>query len=76
MKKYRIFHREWWKENPEWPNGLEPHIGKSRKIGEADTQTEAREMCAEWNKKRNGRFKKNRLSDKAEFTSNWDELEA
>ncbi len=49
MKKYLIFHREWWQENPAWPNGLEPCIGKPSKIGEADTKAEAREMCRKWN---------------------------
>jgi hypothetical protein len=78
MKKYRIFHREWWKENPEWPNGLEPHIGKSHKIGEADTREEAHKMCKEWTDSRAKRFGKqtfermDRLSDKAEFESNYD----
>lgn len=23
---YRVFTRTWWKDNPEWPNGLEPCI--------------------------------------------------
>ncbi len=21
---YKVFHRTWWKNNPEWPDGLEP----------------------------------------------------
>ncbi len=76
-KKYRVFHREWWRENPEWPNGLEPHIGKSKTIGEADTKVEAREMCRKWNNERKQRFggaafkRMERLSDKAEFETNW-----
>ena len=70
MKKYLIFHREWWQENPAWPNGLEPCIGKPSKIGEADTKAEAREMCRKWNAQRNKRME--RLSDKAEFKTNWD----
>lgn len=77
MKKYTVFHREWWKENPAWPNGLEPHIGESRKIGEADTEEEAREMCRTWNDTRKQRFggaafkRMERLSDKAEFENNY-----
>ena len=73
MKKYRIFHRTWWKENPEWPKGLEPHRGKSRKVGEADTREEATTMCTEWDAARKSRFGKTafarmeRLSDRAEF---------
>mgnify|MGYP003123771928 FL=1 len=78
MKKYSIFHREWWKENPAWPNGLEPCIGEPSKIGEADTKAEAREMCRKWNAERKQRFggsafkRMERLSDKAEFKVNWD----
>ena len=76
MAKYRIFHRTWWKENPEWPNGLEPHIGKSRKVGEANTREEAREKCTEWDAARKKRYGKaafarmERLSDRAEFEGN------
>jgi hypothetical protein len=60
---YNVFHRTWWKENPSWPNGLEPGAGKKMAIGEADTEDEAREMCREWNKA----HKPGRYSDKAEF---------
>lgn len=28
---YNVFNRTWWKENPPWPNGLEPEAGLSRK---------------------------------------------
>ncbi len=77
MKNYTVFHREWYKPNPAWPNGREPHIGKSRKIGEADTEEEAREMCRNWNDTRKQRFggaafkRMEWLSDKAEFENNY-----
>ena len=60
---YRIFHRTWWKPNPRWPNGLEPHAGKRRTIGFADTEEAARDMCRVWC----ANHKPGRLSDKAEY---------
>ena len=47
---YDVFVRDWWKRNPSWPNGLEPHAGRKhylhRKVA---TQDEARELCREYN---------------------------
>lgn len=63
-ERFRIFTRTWWKENPEWPDGLEPEIGPQTTIGYASTAREARQMCAEWNAK----HKPGRLSRKAEFS--------
>jgi len=61
--KYKVFHRTWWKQNPSWPNGLEPCGGKKRKIGFANTEAAARDMCMVWNAK----HKSGPLSDKAEY---------
>ena len=62
--KYRVFTRNWWRENPEWPNGLEPDAsGRKRTVGYADSSEEAVKMC----KKHNDSHKPGRLSNKAEF---------
>ena len=60
---WEVFTRTWWKDNPEWPDGREPCIGPSRKIGTASTIEEARRMCREWN----ASHPPGRLSRKAEF---------
>lgn len=60
---YRVFHRTWWKENPSWPNGLEPEPGMETDIDIVDTEVEARKMCAEWNSRHNP----GRLSRRAEY---------
>lgn len=63
--KYKIFTRNWWKENPAWPNGLEPDsTARKNTIGYADTETEARQKCASYN----STHKSGRLSKKAEYT--------
>ena len=62
--RYKIFKRKWWKNNPSWPNGLEPD-GSARKttLGYADSESEAVDYCRTWNLNNNpGRF-----SIKAEF---------
>ena len=63
--QFHIFTRNWWKNNPSWPNGLEPHAGRKTTLGYADTQDEARAMCKEYN----CTHKPGRLSKKAEFES-------
>ena len=68
MPKYEIRVRNWWKLNPSWPDGREPHAipwDQARKIGTADTEAEAREMCAEYN----ATHKPGKLSRKAEYSS-------
>ena len=41
-----------WRNNPEWPNGLEPDgRGNRRKIYTAQDEERAREICTEWNVK-------------------------
>ena len=46
--RYRVFYRSWWKENPNWPNGLEPCPGKRYYINNASTELEAQALCQEW----------------------------
>ncbi len=58
-----IFTRTWWKENAAWVNGLEPCIGKSRRIGECHSEAEAVRICKEWNDSHDA----GRYSRKAEF---------
>lgn len=64
--KYKVFVRNWWKENPDWPNGLEPD-SNARKHTIADrieTEEEAIRVCKEYNDTHDA----GRLSKKAEFT--------
>ena len=60
---YRIFTRTWWRNNPEWPDGLEPCPGRKYTIGRAETLEEARALAQAWNAK----HEPGRLSKKAEF---------
>lgn len=43
--RYQIFKRTWWKENPAWPNGLEPCAGERTDIEIVDTVGEAISFC-------------------------------
>lgn len=58
-----VFVRSWWRENPTWPNGLEPCAGKRRYIAHNVPESEAREICAEYART----HKPGRLSRKAEY---------
>lgn len=49
---YVIFTRTWWKENRDWPNGLEPGPGPRRRVTAAETEKEAREICRRSNSDR------------------------
>ena len=60
---FDVFVRNWWKENPEWPNGLEPHAGKKRYIARRVSRDEAFSICQEYART----HKPGRLSRKAEF---------
>jgi|TARA_R110002073_G_scaffold335840_1_gene529190 hypothetical protein len=62
---YKVFVRNWWKVNQEWPNGLEPDSNaRKTTIGHADSEDEAREMAQNYN----ATHKEGKLSRKAEFT--------
>jgi len=60
---YSVFTRTWWKDNPNWPNGLEPCPGKKTRKATVDTAEQARAICQDWN----ARHKPGRYSLKAEF---------
>ena len=61
---YRVFTRTWWRNNPAWPNGLEPSPGrKTTLVSRVETEDEARRICQEHNRTHNP----GRLSLKAEF---------
>jgi hypothetical protein len=61
---YYVFVRDWWKDNPEWPNGLEPCPGPEEVIEKyIQTEEEARRIAKEYNKT----HAPGRLSRKAEF---------
>lgn len=63
MKMFKIYHRTWWKHNKQWPNGLEPCIGKSHFIGKCYDEKTARTLCQQWNDNNES----GELSDKAEY---------
>ncbi len=62
-KRYNVFHRTWWTENPSWPQGREPGAGERHYIEENVTYLQARKLCEEYNSTHEPGF----LSDKAEF---------
>lgn len=62
---FTVFTRTWWKENADWPDGLEPEAGPRTTIGYAKTEDEARTIAQDYNKNN----KPGRLSRKAEFTN-------
>ena len=62
-KRCDVFHRTWWRENPAYPDGLEPHAGEKHYIKRDVGEDEARRTCAQWNKTHDP----GPLSDKAEY---------
>lgn len=61
---YSVFVRNWWRENPDWPNGREPCAGPKRYLArDIKTIEEARALAQEYNRK----HKPGKLSRKAEF---------
>lgn len=66
MKHYKIFVRNWWKINPNWPDRREPDPRARKKtIAYASSEEEARKICREYNDSHNP----GKLSRKAEYTS-------
>jgi hypothetical protein len=63
MSRYCVFHRTWWKRNPDWPDHREPCSGKRHFICWAETPEQARAICQRWNASHDS----GRLSDKAEW---------
>jgi hypothetical protein len=64
MKTYKTFTRTWWRNNPAWPNGLEPCAGRRYTHATRLSEQEAQEMCKRWN----ATHKPGRLSRKMEYT--------
>ena len=64
-KTYYVFTRTWWRENPGWPDGLEPCAGPRYTIARYCTEAEARRIA----KKYNNTHKPGRLSRMAEYDS-------
>ena len=61
---YRTFTRRWWKDNPSWPNGLEPDAtARKMTLCFVSTEAEAREVCKEYN----DTHKPGKYSIKAEY---------
>ena len=61
---YKVFTRTWWKNNPEYPNGLEPCAGRKTTIAKRiQTEAEARAICQRYN----STHPAGRLSRKAEY---------
>ena len=65
LGSYSVFTRTWWKENPSWPNGLEPDASGKRHYLERGlaTEEEARRVAKEYN----ATHRPGRLSKRAEF---------
>ena len=64
---YRVFTRTWWKNNPSWPNGLEPCAGRKHTLRRSvATEADARAVCQQYNET----HKPGRLSRKAEYQEN------
>ncbi len=60
---FKIFTRTWWRNNKDWPDGLEPHAGRRRTLTTVQTEEEARDLCQAWN----ASHAPGRLSRKAEY---------
>ncbi len=65
---YKVFVRNWRKDNPAWPNGLEPDAtGRKHTLDKVATEEEAREICKEYN----STHEPGRYSRKAEYEEIW-----
>jgi len=60
---YNVFTRTWWRNNPAYPNGLEPSPGRKRYLARGISYERARQLCHEYN----STHKPSPLSRKAEF---------
>ncbi len=60
---YWVFSRTFWKDNPRWPGGLEPHLGRKTTLARVGTLREAKEIADEYNRT----HKPGRYSRKAEI---------
>lgn len=63
---YDVFTRTWWRENRNWPDGLEPCPGERTYIHRnVKTEEQARQLCADHRET----HEPGRLSFKAEYES-------
>lgn len=46
---FHCFVRTWWRRNPSYPRGLEPHAGRKRTLRTVRTEAEARAVCKAYN---------------------------
>ena len=60
---YRVFTRIWWRNNPNWPNDLEPCADRKHTLGKMPTEEMALALCKQYNDTHNA----GRLSRKAEY---------
>jgi hypothetical protein len=65
MNMYQTFTRTWWRNNPRYPNGLEPGAGRKTYYNTWATQEGARKECKAWNDTHNP----GRLGRKMEYES-------
>jgi len=64
---YKVFARTWWKYNKNWPDGLEPCMGRKTTLkARCKTEAEARDICRVYNLNHDP----GRLSRKAEYREN------
>ncbi len=62
---YDVFIRRWYRANPKYPGGLEPHLGRKTFLAHNVTREEALRLCEQYNSTHNpGKFQL-----KAEFQS-------
>ena len=65
---YEVFARNWWKDNPSYPDGLEPDSWAPKTTyREVETEAEARDLCRELNAKPGFTKAQLRLGRKYEF---------
>lgn len=61
---FRVFTRTWWRDNPQWPNGLEPCAGRKTVLRKSvESEADARAICQDYNRTHTP----GRLSRKAEY---------
>ena len=60
---YNVFHRTWWRRNPQWPGKREPGTGRKTYLARHVTYDDARAIARQYNETHEPGF----LSRKAEF---------